>query len=132
MHAGRFVVFFPRDASQPVQPKSHESGHEVSVGMLPVQFVSPNRVELIELIVQHVAAIFCHQNRVSVIYERDIVERSMVSVAKHNERYGSTVSVSVEINTKESAPGAARRQFRLHPSAIICIASDREDESPKT
>src|SRR5215470_8903025 len=99
--------------------------------MLPVQFVSPNRIELIELIVQRVAAIFCHQDGVSVIYERDIIERSMVSVAQDNERYGSTVSVCVEIDAEDSSPGAARCQYRLHPSAIICVASDGEEEGPK-
>src|SRR5262245_50083692 len=99
--------------------------------MLAIQFVSPNRIELIQLIVQHVAAIFCHQDRVSVIYERNVIKRSMVGVAQDNQRYGSVVSVRVEIYTEDSSPRAARCQFRLYPSAIIRVASDGEKEGPK-
>ena len=49
VHAGRFVILFPRDAGQPVLPKRDESGRDASVRMLLVQFVSPNRIELIQL-----------------------------------------------------------------------------------
>ena len=112
-------------------PSAMNRASNVSVRMLAVQFVSPNRIELIQLIVQQVAAIFCHQDRVSVVHERNIIKRSVVGVAQDNERYGSTVSVCVEIDAEDSAPGAARRQFRLYPRAIIRVASDEEEEGPK-
>jgi len=72
---GGFVVFIRR---QLILAKREESGHEISVRMLFVELVSPNRIELIQLIVQCVAAIFSHQDRILVIRERQIIERSMV------------------------------------------------------
>ena len=88
---GRFVIFLRLHGSHPIHAERDESGRDASLRMLSVQFVSPNRIELIQLIVQRVAAIFCHQDRVSVIHKRDIIERSMVGVAQDNERDVSTV-----------------------------------------
>jgi hypothetical protein len=44
VHVGRFVILFPEDAGHPVLPERDKSGHNVSVRMLSVQFVSPNRI----------------------------------------------------------------------------------------
>src|SRR6188474_1620852 len=104
---GRLVIFVRRHT---IQTKRNKSSRQTSLRVLPVQLVSPDRIELVQLIVQPIATIFCHQNRISVIYERNIIEGSMVGVAKHNERYGSSVSVSVEIDAEHSPPRAARRQ----------------------
>ena len=81
--------------------------------MLTVQFVSPNGIKLVRLIVQRVAAIFRHQDRVSVIYERHIIERSMVGVAQDDQRYSPVVSVCIEIDAEYSSPGTACRQYRV-------------------
>ena len=81
--------------------------------MLSVQFVSPNRIELIQLIVQRVAAIFCHQDRVLIVRERNIIKRSMVGVAQDDERDVSSLAACVEIDTEDSAPGTARCQHRV-------------------
>jgi hypothetical protein len=108
MQAGRFVIFFPWDAGQAVLPERDESGHDAFLRMLCVQAISPNRIELIELIVQRVATIFCHQDRVFIIDECDIIKRSMVGVAQDHERDVSSLTASVEIDTEYSSPGAAR------------------------
>ncbi len=55
----------------------------------------------------------------------------MVGVAQDDERDMSSLAASVEIDTKESAPGAARCQCGLCARAIICVASDVEDEGLK-
>ena len=99
--------------------------------MLLVEFVSPNRIERIELIVQQVAAIFRHQDRVFVIYERNIIKRSMVGVAQDHERDVSTLAVCVEINAEDSTPSATCREHRICAGDIIRVASDDEDECPK-
>jgi hypothetical protein len=52
---GRLVIFIRRHT---IQAKRNESSHDVSVRMLAVQFVSPDRIELVQLIVQPIAAIF--------------------------------------------------------------------------
>ena len=131
MHAGRFVIFLGRNRSHPILAERDESGRDASLRMLLVQFVSPNRIELIQLIVQRVAAIFCYQDGVSVVHERDIIKRGMVGVAQDDERDVASLAVCVEIDAEDSTPGAARRQFRLYPGAIICVASDGEEEGPK-
>ena len=74
MHAGRLVIFLCRNRSHPILAQGHESGRDASVRMPFVQFVSPNRIELVQLIVQRVAAIFCYQDGVFVVYKRDIIE----------------------------------------------------------
>jgi hypothetical protein len=131
VHTGRFVILFPWDAGHPVLPERDKSGHNVSVRMLSVQFVSPNRIELIELIVQRVAAIFCHQDRVPVVHKRDVIECSMVGVAQDYERDISSLAAYVEIDTEDSAESAARCQLRLYSRAIICVAGDVKEECPK-
>ena len=80
---------------------------------------------------QRVAAIFCHQDRVLVIHERNIIKRSMVGVAQDDERDVSSLAACVEIDTEDSAPGAARCQHRVCARAIIRIAGDDEEEGPK-
>ena len=71
VHAGRFVILFPWDTGQVVQPERDESRGDASFRMVLIQFVRPNRIELIQLIVQCVAAIFCYHDRVSVIHENN-------------------------------------------------------------
>ena len=114
-----------------IQAKRDESGRDVSLRMVLVQFVGPNRIELIQLIVQRVAAIFRHQDGVFIIHERDIIERRMVGVAKDNERDVSSLAVCVEIDTEDSGPGAARCQHRVCARGIIRIASDDKEERLK-
>ena len=58
VQSGRLIVFFPYYAGNRVLPERNESGRDASLRMLLVQFVSPNRIELIQLIVQGVTAIF--------------------------------------------------------------------------
>ena len=74
-----------------------------------VQFVSPNRIELVQLIVQRVAAIFCYEDGVSVVHERDIIERGVVGVAQNDERDVASITACIEIDAEDSTPGAARR-----------------------
>src|SRR4249919_2629235 len=112
MQAGRFVIFIGRNRSHSVLAERDESGRDASVRMMLVQFVSPNRIELIQLIVQRVAAIFCYQDRVSVIYEGNVIKRSMVGVAENDQRHVAILAACVEVDTEDSAPGAARCQLR--------------------
>src|SRR6266550_9036062 len=59
----RLIVFLASRACDSVQAERDKTRYDVSLRMLSIQFVSPNRIELIQLIVQRVAAIFCHQDR---------------------------------------------------------------------
>jgi Alpha-amylase C-terminal len=93
VQAGRFVIFVSR---QRILAEGDESGHDAFLRMLLVQFVSPNRIELIQLIVQCVAAIFCYQDRVFIIRERQIIERSMIGITQDHERNVSSVAAPVE------------------------------------
>jgi hypothetical protein len=68
MQAGRFVIFVTYDCDR-VLAKRDESAHAVLRRILCVQSVSPNRIELMQLIVQRVAAILCHQDGVFIIRE---------------------------------------------------------------
>jgi hypothetical protein len=128
VQAGRFVIFVSR---QRILAEGDESGHDAFLRMLLVQFVSPNRIELIQLIVQCVAAIFCYQDRVFIIRERQIIERSMVSVAQDHERNVSSLAAPVEIDTKDSGPGPTRCQDRVCARPIIGIAGNDEEEGLK-
>ena len=98
---GRLVIFFASYACNSVLSERDKSGHDGSVRMFSDQFISPNRIELIELIVQCVAAIFSYQDRVSIIDERYIIERSMLGVTQDDERDVSAIAACVEIDTKE-------------------------------
>ena len=80
---------------------------------------------------QRVAAIFCYQDRILIIHERDIIKRSMVGVAKDNERDVASLAACVQIDTEDSAPGAARCQHRVRACGIIGIAGDVEEEGLK-
>ena len=131
MQSGRLIVFFPYYAGNRVLPERNESGRDASLRMLLVQFVSPNRIELIQLIVQGVTAIFCHQDRVFIIHERDIIERSMVGVAQDNQRDVSSLTASVEIDTEDSGLGTARSQHRVRACGVIGIAGDDKEEGLK-
>jgi len=55
VQAGRLVIFVGR---QWILAERDESSHNASRRIVFLQFVSPNRIELIQLIVQRVAAIF--------------------------------------------------------------------------
>ena len=99
--------------------------------MLLIQLVSPNRIQLVQLIVQRVATIFCHQDGVFIIHECNIIERSMVGVTQDNERDMSTFAACVEIDAEDSAPCAARCQHRVRARDIISVARDNEEEGPK-
>ena len=83
--------------------------------MLSVQFVSPNRIELIQLIVQRVAAIFCYQDRVSVVHKRDIIERRMVGVAQDNER-----DVASSRGLRRDRRGRFHPKRRAPPAQAVC------------
>src|SRR6476661_1584644 len=131
MQTGRFVIFLGRNRSHPILAERDESGRDASVRMLLVQFVSPNRIELIQLIVQRVAAIFCYQDRVSVIHEGNVIKRSMVGVAQNNQGHVAVLAASVEVDTEDSAPRAARSQLRLYARAIICVTDQNKKEGPE-
>src|SRR5258705_12989769 len=131
MQAGGFVLFSGRNRSHPVLAERDESGRDASVRMLLVQFVSPNRIELIQLIVQRVAAIFCYQDRVSVIHEGNVIKRSMVGVAQNDQGDVAILAASVEVDTEDSAPGGARRQLWLYAGAIICVTRAAKEQGPQ-
>src|SRR6476646_5652804 len=131
MQTGRFVIFLGRNRSHPILAQPHESGRDASLRVPLVQFVSPNRIELIQLIVQRVAAIFCYQDRVSVIHEGNVIKRSRVGVAQNDQRDVAILAASVEVDTEDSAPGTARRQLWLYARAIICVTGDDKEEGPK-
>ena len=80
---------------------------------------------------QRVAAIFCYQDRVSVIHERNVIKRSMVGIAQNDQRDVAILAASVEVDTEDSAPGTARRQHWLYARAIICVTGDDKEEGPK-
>ena len=90
--------------------------------MLLVQFVSPNRIQLIQLIVQRVAAIFRQQDRVLIIHKCDIIERRMVGVAKDNERDESTVSRLRLRSTRKIPPQAPRAASTGSVPAILSVS----------
>src|SRR4029453_18558884 len=55
----------------------------------------------------------------------------MVGVAEDNERDGSGLAASVEIDTEDTAPGAARCQHRIRTCAIVGVASNVEEKRLK-
>src|SRR5580765_5444337 len=55
----------------------------------------------------------------------------MVGVTEDDQRDVPGITACVEINTEEAAPGAARCQLGLYARAIVCVASDGEEESLK-
>ena len=107
---GWLVIFIRRHT---IQAKRDESSYEVSVRMLHCSACKPklNRACSIDRATHR--RDLRSQDRVFVIYERHIIERSVVGVAKHNERYGSTVAVCVEIHAEHSSPSATCRQHRI-------------------
>ncbi len=123
-----FIIFIGGHA---VQAKRQEPSHDGSLRVLPVQFVCPDRVECIQLIVQRIAAIFGYEDGVSIIDEGDVIKRIVLSVAKHHQGNGPAVSVGVEIDAEDSAPGAARRQYGICAGGIVGVARDVKEERAK-
>ena len=76
------VVFLPCDSGNDVLAERKESAHDVLARVAVLQSISPNRIELIQLIVQRVAAIFCYQNRVLSVCKGNIIKCRMVGVAE--------------------------------------------------
>ena len=115
--------------ANPILAERNESGRDVSLRMLLIQFVSPNRIELIQLIVQE-------SPRSSVTRT---VSLSSTNVILSNEAWSASPKTTrrchfaarVEIDTEDSAPGAACRQHRVIAGDVIRVASDREEERPK-
>jgi hypothetical protein len=81
--------------------------------------------------VQEVATIFCHQDSVLIIRERQVIERSMVRVAQHDKGDVSSFAACVEIDTEDSAPDTARCQHWVVACHAIRIASNREEKGLK-
>ena len=93
---------------------------------LPFKGECPNRVELIELVVQGIAAIFRSEQGVDIA-EGQVIERSVISISEKEDRDPAAIAVFVEINPKDRTPEATSSEVGI-PSHIYVGVSNRTEE----
>jgi hypothetical protein len=81
MQSSRLIVFLTGDTRQAILAKGNQPRRRDFRGII-VKTVSPNRVELVQLIVQGVSAILCDEQRILFVSESDVVKRGMVRIVE--------------------------------------------------